>query len=101
MSPTPQPEETSLIAELALKVGGIFLSFVGGIVAATWAVASKVRGFEDRLGSVEKTQGKCQSEVLVGLGEKLDTLPDRIEEKMEARFDRVHERIDELWRSKA
>lgn len=100
MSPTPQPDEVSVYTEWAIKISGLFLSFVGGIVAATWAVASKVRGFEDRLGTVEKAQTKCQSEVLAGLVGKLDSLPDRIDEKIEAKFVRVHSRIDELWKDR-
>ena len=98
MSPTPQPDETSIYAEWGLKIVGAFAAFVGGIVSATWAVASKIKGFDDRLGVVEKTQGKCQSEVLAGLADKLDRLPDRIEEKMEARFNRIHDRIDDIVR---
>jgi hypothetical protein len=100
MSPTPQPEETSIIAEWAWKIAAAFMAFVGGIVAATWAVASKVQGYDDRLKVVETTQVKCQSETLKGIADKLDELPEKIEKKMEAGFYRVHERIDELWSGK-
>ena len=95
MSPTPQPDETNFIAEWAWKIAGVFVAFVGGIVSATWAVATKVRGYDDRLKVVETSQTKCQSETIKGISEKLDELPDRIEAKMEARFSRIHERIDE------
>lgn len=102
MSPTPQPDETSLIAEWAWKIAGVFVAFVGGIVSATWAIAGRVHGFEKslsensvRLDAVEKAQSKCQAETLVKLADKMDELPGKIEEKMEARFNRIHERIDE------
>lgn len=95
MSPTPQPDETSLIAEWAWKMVGVFVAFVGGIVSATWAVASKVRGYDDRLKVVETTQGKCQAETLKGISDKLDSLPDKIDKKMDEKLIRIHERIDE------
>ena len=102
MSPTPQPDETSLIAEWAWKIAGVFVAFVGGIISATWAIAGKVHGFEKslsensvRLDTVEKAQTRCQAETLAKLADKMDELPGKIEEKMEARFNRIHERIDE------
>jgi hypothetical protein len=100
LSPTPQPDETSIIAEWAIKIGGAFAAFVGGIVSATWAVANKIKGFSDRLEMVEKTQTRCQVEVLAKIADKLDTLPERIEAKMDGRFDRIHERIDDMWKER-
>ena len=96
MSPTPQPDETSIIAEWALKIAGAFLAFVGGIVSTTWAIASKVRGYDDRLKVVETAQARCQSETLKGLADKLDDLPDRIEAKMGERLDTMNTRIDQI-----
>jgi hypothetical protein len=100
MSPTPQPDETSLYAEWALKIVGTFAAFVGGIVSATWSVASRIRGFDDRLGAVEKAQTKCQVEVLGRIADKLESLPERIEAKIESRLDRIHDRIDDIIQGK-
>lgn len=96
MSPTPQPDEANILTEWAWKVAGVFIAFVGGIVSATWSVASKVRGYDDRLKVVETNQNKCQSETLASLADKLDALPDRIEAKMESRLNRIHDRIDDI-----
>lgn len=102
MSPSPPIDDTTnIIMEWALKAVAAFLAFVGGIVSATWAIASKVRGYESRMTVLETAHRQCQSETLKGLVDKLDDLPDRIEAKMESRFDRIHERIDDaLMRGK-
>lgn len=98
---TPVQPDDSVIAEWAMKISGAFLAFVGGIVSTTWAVASKVRGYESRMTVLEASHRQCQAETLKGLVDKLDDLPDRIEAKMESRFDRIHERIDDaLMRGK-
>jgi hypothetical protein len=76
-----QPEEIGFVAELGLKIAGVFLSFVGGIVTATWVVANKLRGYDDRLKSVESAQKTCQGITLVKIDQKLD---------------RIHERIDDI-----
>jgi hypothetical protein len=96
MSPTPQPDEANILTEWAWKIAGTFLAFVGGIVSATLAVASKVRSYDDRLKVVETNQNKCKSETLASLADKLDALPDRIEAKMESRLNRIHDRIDDI-----
>jgi hypothetical protein len=70
-------EETSYLFNLALKLTGFFLTFVGGIVTATWAVASKIKGFDDRLRSVES-----------------------VHMNIDRKLDRIHERIDEVLLSK-
>ena len=98
MSPTPQPDEANILTEWAWKIAGAFLAFVGGIVSATWAVASKVKGYDDRLTVVETNQSKCKSETLANLADKLDALPDRIEAKMEPRLKHIHDRIDDIVR---
>lgn len=76
-----QPEELGVIAGIILKIGGVFLSFVGGVVTATWVVANKLRGYDDRLTHIESTQAKCQGTVLTQIDKKLD---------------RIHERIDDI-----
>lgn len=73
--------DNSFIIELAWKIAGAFVTFVGGIVTATWVVSGKIRGFDDRLKSVENTQSTCPGKTLVKIDEKLD---------------RIHERIDEI-----
>lgn len=64
-------------ASLATKIAGLFAAFVGGIVTATWAVASKVNGFNSRLIAVEKSH--CEAAT-----------------RIDGKLDRLHERIDEI-----
>jgi hypothetical protein len=78
MSVFGSSDETGYLFNLALKLTGFFLTFVGGIVTATWAVASKIKGFDDRLKSVES-----------------------VHMKIDLKLDRIHERIDEILLSKA
>jgi len=74
-------EETGVVIGLAMKVGSLFLTFISGVVTATWVVAGKIKGFDDRLKSVEKAQTTCQGVTLV---------------KIDGKLDRIHERIDEI-----
>lgn len=89
-------EETSVLLSWLLKIIGMLLSFIGGVVTATWIVATKVKGFDDRLRVIESIQRDCPGKAMAGLDEQLAKLPDKIEEKMEKKFERVHERIDEV-----
>jgi hypothetical protein len=77
----PGQEELGFVAELGLKIAGVFLSFVGGIVTATWVVANKLRGYDDRLKTIEEAHVKCQNVTLAKIDQKLD---------------RIHERIDDI-----
>ena len=77
----PIETETNLFFSIGVKIACFFLSFVGGIVTATWVVAGKVKGFEDRLVAVETAQLNCQKNTLGNIDKKLD---------------RIHERIDDI-----
>lgn len=77
------PPETSLWVVWAIKACGIFVTFVGGIVSATWIVAAKWKGFDDRISAVEKTQSDCDARSVTDLDDKLV---------------RIHDRIDDLYR---
>jgi len=86
--PMPDPSnETNALVLLGAKILGYAGSFVAGIVAATWAVATKLKGYDDRLKSVEEAQSKCQGVTLVKLDEKLDYI-------IQEGFPDVHKRID-------
>ena len=39
-------EETRVLLSWAMKVLGYGASFIGGVVTATWIVATKVKGYE-------------------------------------------------------
>ena len=99
--PLTPDENTRVFYIIGLKIAGIFLSFVGGVVTATWIVAGRVKGMENRLEKVEATQNKCQVETLgeikkgIGtLNNKIDLIPDHLDMKL----GRTHERIDELFK---
>lgn len=77
--PTPS-EESSYLMAIALKVFGVILSFLTGVVTATWIVASRVKGFNDRLSAVEAIQRECPGKSLVRIDEKLDRLHERIDD---------------------
>jgi len=94
MSPVSNPDD--FILEWLMKIGALFTAFVGGI----WAVATKVKGFESRIQQVETGHAHCKSVVLKNLEEKIDNLPDRVEAKMEEKFNRVHERMDDFLLNK-
>jgi len=72
--------DDSFLLELGIKIAGFFVSFVGGIVTATWVVASKMKGIDDRLKSVEAMQNKCQNNTLARIDDKLDSIHRRIDE---------------------
>jgi hypothetical protein len=76
----PGQEELGFVAEIGLKIAGVFLSFVGGIVTATWVVANKLRGYDDRLSTIEAAHKACQNGTLVRIDEKLDKIHERIDE---------------------
>jgi len=90
MSQMSSPDD--FILEWIMKIGALFTAFVGGI----WAVATKVKGFESRIQQVEVGHNHCKSVILKNLEEKIDNLPDRVEAKMEEKFNRVHERMDDI-----
>jgi len=92
----PPDDTTEIIVGWILKIGGAVVAFIGGIVTATATVTLKMKGYDDRIQSLELSQKKCQSETLKSIADKLDSLPDNIDEKMEKKFNRVHDRIDTL-----
>lgn len=96
--PMPQVsgEEMSYITNLFLKALAVIGTFLSGVVTTVWVVARKFQGFEDRLTAVEQSQAKCQGQTLVKISEKIEAIPQQIEEKMDKRFERVHERFDEF-----
>ena len=74
------PESAKAASEglsIAAKIAGILAAFVGGIVTATWAVASKINGVDARLTSVEKSHAEVAA-------------------KIDGKLDRLHERIGEI-----
>ena len=76
----PDPETTKAASEwlsIGAKIGGLFLAFVSGIITATWAIARKVGGFDDRIKALEDHYN--------GQNEKIDR-----------KLDRLHARIDEV-----
>ena len=75
-----QPEEIGFLAELGIKIAGFFLSFVGGIVAATWVVANKLNGYDKKFTTTD-LRIKATEE---------------FQDKVDAKLDRLHERIDEV-----
>jgi len=91
--------DTSLLLSIAIKVCGLFLAFVSGVITATWVVANKLNGYDDRLRFVESAQAKCQNETLGEIKQnlerintKLDDIPGVIDDKL----NRTHKRIDDL-----
>lgn len=78
---TPQSDGTSFFLEWGIKIAGFFITFVSGIVTATWIVAGKMRDIDNRLQGVESAQKSCQGGTLV---------------RIDAKLDRIHERIDEI-----
>lgn len=88
MSPITQPDEYEKILGWAMKIGAIFVTFVSGIVTATWLVADRLHGFEKRIAEsdaalkhVADAQTACRTVTLAKIDEKLD---------------RIHERIDDI-----
>jgi len=73
-------DETSFITGIVIKIAGGFIAFISGVVTATWVVAGKIKGFDDRLLSVEKAQEKCQGQTLVNIDQKLGTIHRRIDD---------------------
>ena len=99
--PLTPDESNKAFYIIGLKIVGVFLSFVGGIVTATWMVAGKVKGMEDRLEKVESTQNRCQVETLGEIKDginKLNLKIDSIPEQLDNKLGRTHERIDELFK---
>ena len=121
-------DDASWYTQVFGLVAGGFVCFVGGIVSATWVVASKVMGFEARMVNVEAalkgeiparcstTKDLLKSEMRESLHEALEKLQNTwgvelagareqrtahaegINELKEAVI-RLHERIDELIKS--
>jgi len=77
--PIQPSEETNFVIGIVAKVVGFFMTFVGGVVTATWVVAGKVKGFDDRLSSVEG-RVKVSEEFQVKVDQKLDRIHDRIDD---------------------
>jgi len=96
MSPASQPDGTEVIIGWVLKIGGVIVTFIGGIVTATATITLKMKGYDDRISHLEVSHTKCEKEILKGIVDKLDSLPDNIDDKMEKKFCRVHDRIDTL-----
>lgn len=97
--PIAPSEEMNFLIAVFWKVVGFVAAFIGGVVAATWAVASKVNGIEAnqaavaaRQVAIEKVQQTCQGQTLVKLGDKIDALDKKMDDKLE----RIHERFDEF-----
>lgn len=102
MSPA-QPDGTEVIIGWVMKIGGVVITFIGGIVTATATITLKMKGYDDRIKSLEVSHTKCEKEILKGIADKLDNIPskldvlqDNLDEKMEKKFCRVHDRIDTL-----
>jgi len=70
----------SFLIEIGMKVAGFFISFITGVFMAGWVFSSKVKGFDDRLLSVEALQQKCQNSTLARIDEKLDSIHRRIDD---------------------
>lgn len=102
--------ETGVVVGWILKIASVAVSFVGGVVTATWIVAVKVHGLkatqdglDARVSKIEIFQGNCPGKALSGISEKVESIPDKIDEKFEEKFNRVHQRIDEIlleWRKR-
>lgn len=99
----PVDEETRVLLSWGMRLLGYGASFIGGVVTATWIVATKVKGYESsqrdldlRLKAIEGIQKHCPGKSLAGIDRQIADLPDRIEQKIEKKFERVHERIDEI-----
>jgi len=97
MSPIPQPDQDfQTIAGWVVKIGAAFFTFVGGVVSGTIIVLRRVDGFNYRISAIESAQRKCQGETLHNISQQIEVIPDKIEEKMNSNFARVHARIDEI-----
>lgn len=95
MPPVPD-DATEYFLGWAVKIGGFAITFIGGIITATVTITKKMQGYDLRIASIESNQNKCQSGVLKGIADKLDSLPDTIGDRMEEKFNRVHNRIDRM-----
>lgn len=79
-------DDASWYTQLAGLIAGGFACFVGGIVSATWWVASKVLGFESRMAKAETALG-------VDLPARCATTKDLLKAEMR---ESLHEAIDKL-----
>lgn len=112
------------VVKILLVIGGAFGSFVLGIVSATWAVANKTKGFDQRIGALEalnsgqdakcvRFKGQCRAETTLIIMEAVSRLNDswgpEIAGSRQQRIDqaatlneikenivRLHERIDNI-----
>ena len=100
MPQMPSSEEMNWFVSVFLKILAFVGTFLTGVVSTVWIVARKLQGYEDRLTAVELAQTKCQGQTLVKISEKIEAIPQQIEEKMDKKFDRVHERFDEFLLAK-
>lgn len=76
------------IAKIAGWLIGWLVTFVTGVVTATWIVSRRVQKFEDRLETLEMEHKECQGK---------DGALQQIGTKLDAKLDRVHERIDDIY----
>lgn len=77
-------EEAGLFFTFCMKVLLVFLSFVGGVVTTTWAVATKIQvlydkvlGLDVRMAAVEKQQSEENRKIqtsLTRLHERIDVV---------------------------
>ena len=95
MSPI-DPETTKVASEglsIFAKIASMVMAFVGGVVAATWAVAHKVSGYDARIAALESANQNINDKI----DKKLDRLHERIDEVLLARGDgNVHARSDRM-----
>lgn len=89
------PETTKAASDglsLLAKATSLAAAFVGGIVAATWAIACKVNGYDARISALEASHGKIDS--------KLDRIHARIDEVVIGHAPARHEQRGEADESK-
>jgi hypothetical protein len=72
------------LAGVLWKAGGLLLSFLAGVVTATWLVATKFQQLVSRVDAVETSLAD------------LSGLPEALGATMDRKLNRVHDRIDEL-----
>ena len=78
---TVTPSEQAL--GWAAKIGSMFLAFVAGIVTATWTVASKVKGYDIQIQTLQEELAKMAAErtnMQAQINRKLDKLHSRIDD---------------------
>lgn len=105
MTPEPPTKEQADFTLTALKIigylGGGIISFVSGVVMATWIIRGKISGYDKKINdlhteikTVKAGQVKCQAEVLTNIISKIEGIPETV------RYDlrEVHGRIDDIFK---